>query len=180
MSTRRVRLSVAMSLDGFIAGPNGEYDWIPMDPEIDFAELFKDFDTILMGRKSYEIAKRDGHLTMYGLRTFVFSSSLAPAEHPEVTVARDPAETVRQLRAQPGKDLWLWGGGELFRSFMERHLVDQIEVAVVPVLLGAGLPLLPGGALQSKLTLLSHRLYRTTGTVLFTYAVEGAPLGSTA
>ncbi len=178
MTTRRVRLSVAMSLDGFIAGPDGEYDWIPMDPEIDFAELFKDFDTILMGRKSYEVAQRDGHLDMYQLKTYVFSSSLRPEDHPKVTVVRDPAATVRELRTQPGKDLWLFGGGELLRSFMERRLVDQLEIAVVPVLLGAGLPLLPGGPLRTRLTLLSHRVYRTTGTLLYTYAVEGAALGT--
>jgi dihydrofolate reductase len=179
MSTRRVRLSVAMSLDGFIAGPNGEYDWIPMDPEIDFAELFREFDTILMGRKSYELARRDGHLGAQGLRTLVFSSSLEPAAHPEVTIVRDPAETVRRLRSEPGKDLWLWGGGELFRSFLERRLVDEIEIAVVPILLGSGLPLLPGGALRTPLVLRSHRLFRATGTVLYRYAVEGAALGST-
>lgn len=180
MTTRRVRLSVAMSLDGFIAGPHGAYDWIPIDPEIDFVEMFKDFDTILMGRKSYEVAQRDGHLDMYPLTTFVFSTSLRQEDHPRVTIVRDPTETVRELRSLPGKDLWLFGGGVLLRSFMERHLVDQLEIAVVPVLLGAGLPLLPGGALKTRLTLLSHRLYRTTGTVLYTYAVEGAALGSTA
>lgn len=178
MTTRRVRLSVAMSLDGFIATPDGGYDWIPMDPEIDFAELFSEFDTVLMGRKSYEAAQAQGQVGMPGMKAFVFSRSLRAEDHPDVTVSRSPAETVRLLRAQPGKDLWLFGGGELFRSFLEAHLVDQIEVAVVPVLLGAGLPLLPGGALRSRLTLVSHRLYRTTGTMLFTYSVEGAALGS--
>lgn len=177
MTTRRVRLSVAMSLDGYIAGPKGEYDWIPMDPEIDFKELFAGFDTILMGRRSYEVALRDGHLEMYPLKTYVFSSTLRPEEHPRVTIARDPAATVRELRALPGKDLWLFGGGELLRSFLERRLVDELEVAVVPVMLGAGLPLLPGGPLLTRLHLRSHRLYRTTGIVLYTYAVEGAALG---
>jgi dihydrofolate reductase len=178
MTTRRVRLSVAMSLDGFIATPDGGYDWIPMDPEIDFAELFSEFDTVLMGRKSYEAAQAQGQMGMPGMKAIVFSRSLRAEDHSDVTVSSSPAETVRLLRAQPGKDLWLFGGGELFRSFLEAHLVDQIEVAVVPVLLGAGLPLLPGGELRSRLTLVSHRLYRTTGTMLFTYSVEGAALGS--
>lgn len=178
MSTRRVRLSVAMSLDGFIATPDGGYDWIPMDPEIDFAELFRDFDTVLMGRKSYEAAVAQGQAGMPGMQAIVFSRSLRQEEHPAVRISAAPADEVRRLRSQPGKDLWLFGGGELFRSFLEQRLVDQLEVAVVPVLLGAGLPLLPGGALRSQLTLVSHRLYRTTGTMLFTYSVGGAALGS--
>jgi len=179
MSLRRVRLSVAMSLDGFIAGPNGEYDWIPEDPEMDMPALFKDFDTVLMGRKSYEMAKRDGHLGMFGLPTIVFSSSLRQEDHAGVTIARDPAETVRELRSQPGKDLWLFGGGELFRSFLDLNLVDEMDVAVIPILLGAGLPLLPGPTTRAKLRLLTHRLYRTSGIAFCTYAVEGAALART-
>lgn len=174
MSTRRVRLSVAMSLDGFIAGPNGEYDWIPMDPEIDFAELFRGFDTVLMGRRSYEAALAQGQVGMPGMRAIVFSRSLRQEEHPGVTISRSPSATLRELRAVPGKDLWLFGGGELFRSFLEAGLVDQLEIAIVPVLLGAGLPLLPGSALHTKLSLVSHRVYEASGIVLHTYAVDGA------
>ena len=177
MSTRRVRLSVAMSLDGFIAGPNGEYDWIPMDPEIDFAELFRGFDTVLMGRRSYEAALAQGQVGMPGMRAIVFSRSLRQEDHPGVTISRSPSDTLRELRAVPGKDLWLFGGGELFRSFLGAGLVDQLEIAVVPVLLGAGLPLLPGGALHTRLSLVSHRVYRASGIVLHTYAVDGAGPG---
>ena len=179
MSIRRERHSVAMSLDGYIAGPNGEYDWIPDDPEMDMPALFKDFDTILMGRKSYEVAKRDGHLGMFELPTIVLSTSLRQEEHAGVTIARDPAETVRQLRSQPGKDLWLFGGGVLFRSFLDLGLVDEMDIAVVPILLGAGLPLLPGAPTRAKLRLLTHRLYRTSGIAFYTYAVEGAALART-
>ena len=177
MSTRRVRLSVAMSLDGFIAGPNGEYDWIPMDPEIDFAEMFRGFDTVLMGRRSYEAALAQGQVGMPGMRAIVFSRSLRQEDHPGVTISRSPSDTLRELRAVPGKDLWLFGGGELFRSFLGAGLVDQLEIAVVPVLLGAGLPLLPGGALHTRLSLVSHRVYRASGIVLHTYAVDGAGPG---
>ena len=113
------------------------------------------------------------------MKTFVFSRSMRQEDHPGVTISRSPAETVRTLRSQPGKDIWLFGGGELLRGFVEAHLVDQLEVAIIPVMLGAGLPLLPGGELRSRLTLLSHRLYRTTGTMILTYGVEGAPLGRT-
>lgn len=178
MTTRRVRLSVAMSLDGFIAGPNGEYDWIPMDPEIDFAKMFSGFDTVLMGRKSYEAAVAQAQVGMPGMRAIVFSRTLRQEDHPGVTISTSPTETIRELRAAAGKDLWLFGGGELFRSFLDTSLVDQLEIAVVPVLLGAGRPLLPGGALHTKLSLMSHVLYRTSGIVIFTYSVDGAPFGS--
>lgn len=174
MSTRRVRLSVAMSLDGFIAGPKGEYDWIPMDPEIDFAEMFRAFDTVLMGRRSYEAALAQGQVGLPGMRAIVFSRSMRPEDHPGVTISRSPTDTIRELRSAPGKDLWLFGGGGLLRSFLEERLVDQLEIAVVPVLLGAGLPLLPGGALHTKLSLVSHRVFRASGIVLHTYAVDGA------
>jgi len=176
MTKRRVRLSVAMSLDGFIAGPNGEYDWIPMDPEVDFAEMFSGFDTVLMGRRSYEAALALGQVGMPGMRVIVFSRSLRQEDHPDVTISRSPAASIRELQTAPGKDLWLYGGGELFRSVLEAGLVDQLEIAVVPVLLGAGLPLLPGGALQTRLSLVSHRVYGTSGMALHTYAVRvGTP-----
>ena len=179
MSLRRVRLSAAMSLDGFIATEDGGYDWIPMDPDIDFGALFAGYDTILMGRKSYEDAQRAGHLAMYGaMRILVCSRTLRPEEHPAVTVIRDPAPTVHALRAAPGKDLWLFGGGELLRSCLDRDLVDELELAIVPVLLGAGRPLLPGGALHTRLRLLGHRLYPRTGTLLCRYAVERASRGA--
>lgn len=169
---RRVRFSAAMSLDGYIAGPNGEFDWIPMDPEIDFAAMFKDFDTILMGRKSYEAAKAQENVGMPGMAAVVFSSTLRQEDCPGVTVARAPAETVRALRAAPGKDLWLFGGGELLRSFLALGLVDQLEIATIPILLGGGLPVLPAPAARASLTLVSHRVYSTTGTAFATYTVS--------
>jgi dihydrofolate reductase len=170
-SGRRVRYQVAASLDGYIAGPNGEYDWIVMDPDIDFAALAAQFDTYLMGRNTYEMMLRDGHRVDGDV--YVFSRTLEPADHPDVTiVGRDPERTVRELKARPGKDIWLWGGGQLFHALLELGLVDRVEIAVVPVLLGAGIPLLPGPALRRTLTLENHRLYPQSGIVLLEYAVD--------
>ncbi len=168
---RRVRLSMAMSLDGYIAGPNGEYDWIVMDPDIDFGALMGSFDAVLLGRKSYEATRgMGGGGAMPGVQSFVISRTLRQEECPDAIVSSDPAQVVAQLRAQPGKDIWLFGGGELFRSMLEAKLVDAIELAVIPVLLGAGIPLLPGGDRHARLQLVEHRVYPKTGTVALTYA----------
>ena len=167
---RRVRLSVAMSLDGYIAGPNGESDWIVMDPDIDFLALFSAFDTVLMGRKSYEAALQQGSGGgMPGMQAYVFSRTLLQANCPGVIVSDKPAETLAELKAKPGKDIWLFGGGLLFRSFLELGLVDGVEVAIIPILLSGGLPLLPQPASLAKLKLVKHKIYQKTGTVLLEY-----------
>jgi len=169
---RRVCYSVAMSLDGYIAGPKGEYDWIVIDPEIDFAEMFKRYDTVLMGRKSYDAAKQHGGYGMPGPKAYVFSKTLDQANCPDATVSRDPEKTVTALKKAKGKDIWLFGGGEFFRSLLELQLVDAVEVAVIPVLLGNGLPLLPKSEKRARLKLTQHKLFKKTGTLLLNYDVK--------
>ncbi|MEW5900855.1 MAG: dihydrofolate reductase family protein [Acidobacteriota bacterium] len=166
---RRVRYSVAMSLDGYIAGPKGESDWIVMDPDIDFRALVEAFDTVLMGRKTYEATWQQGG-GMLGMHAYVFSRTLRQSDFPDVTVSDKPAETLAALKAKSGKDIWLFGGGSLFRSLLELGLVDTVEVAIIPVLLGGGVPLLPYPARLAKLRLMEHRIYQKTGTVLLKYA----------
>ena len=135
--------SAAMSLDGYIAGPKGESDWIVIDPELDFGAMFARFDTILLGRKTYETTRSGGGGGMPGVKSYVFSRTLQQADARGVTVSDDPMETISALKAQPGKDIWLFGGGSLFRSLLELGLVDAVGVAIIPVLLGGGVPLLP-------------------------------------
>lgn len=162
-----------MSLDGYIAGPNGEIDWIPHDPDIDFAALFSRFDTALMGRKTYEVTLQQGGLeALPALDVYVFSKTLQQANCPGATVVSELEPTVSALRAAEGKDIWLFGGGELFRELFELRLVDSVEVAVLPVIVGGGLQLLPPPARLEKLRLTAQRVYEKSGIVLLTYDID--------
>jgi dihydrofolate reductase len=176
MSVRRIRYAVATSLDGYIAGPKGEADWIIMDPNIDFRALFDQFDTVLIGRRTFEGMARGKKKAgaVPGMKTFVFSRTLRQRDYPNVTiVAENAEETLIALRAESGKDIWLFGGGLLLRSLLDVGLVDTVEVAVIPVLLGGGIPLLPPPAKQAKLKLTGHKVYKT-GIILLEYAVASA------
>lgn len=168
---RHVVYSVATSLDGYIAGPKGEADWIVMDPDLDFGAIFARFDAVLLGRKTYEQTRGAQGGSMPGVESYVFSRTLRQADCPGVTVSDDPAPTIADLQSRPGKDLWLFGGGELFRSLLGLGLVDRVSVAVIPVLLGGGLPLLPDSPSRSALQLLEHKVYPKTGTISAEYAV---------
>lgn len=171
---RKICYCVAASLDGYLAGPNGEADWIVMDPDIDFTALFSQFDTFLMGRKTFEMMVKSGQGgSAPGTKTFVFSKTLRQGDYADVTiVAEEPKKLLAELRKQPGKDIWLFGGGELFRSLLEAGCVDRIEVAVVPVLLGEGIPLLPAPAKRAKLKLVGHKVYAKSGIVALEYEVK--------
>src|SRR5258705_6227963 len=137
---RRVRYAVAASLDGYIAGPKGEADWIIMDPDIDFGALFEQFDTFLLGRRTFEPMARVRKGETPGVKTFVFSRTLRQQDYPGVTiVAQRVEETVAALRAQPGKDIWLFGGGSPLHSILDAGLADTGEVTLSPVLLGEGI-----------------------------------------
>jgi dihydrofolate reductase len=172
---RRVRYQVACSLDGFIAAPDDGYDWIPPEPSFDFEALYAQFDTLLMGRRTYEVVRAAGE-TFRGKQVVVASRTLRPDDHPGVEVVGGGLqERIRMLRSERGRDIWLYGGGELFAQLLAWGLVDTVEPAVIPILLGGGKPFLPAPAVRRRLTLVRHQAF-PSGMLLLEYEVrnEGA------
>ena len=178
MKARRVRYQVAASLDGFIADENGGADWIANNmesdagsedtsPEFDFKDLFAQFDTFLMGRHTYEMIP-GGQLP--GKTVYVFSNTLRQEDHPKVKIVHGNEEKfIADLKSQPGKDIWLFGGGQLFSSLLEKGLVDSVEIAVIPVLLGRGLGMAAGLKTHTRLKL--ARIVRYHGFVMLEHDV---------
>jgi dihydrofolate reductase len=170
---RKICYCSAISLDGYIAGLNGEYDWIVNEPEIDSAmeAEFKRFDTALVGRKTFDTMVRENRTEIPGLHVIVFSRTLRPSDFPNIQIVSEDARgTVAALREKPGKEILLMGGGNLFHSLLDDGLVDSVEVAIIPVLLGGGIPLLPASAARHKLELTAHKVYKS-GIVALDYTV---------
>jgi dihydrofolate reductase len=167
----RIRYVVSMSLDGYIAGPQGEFDWIVPEPAVDFGALFAQFDTFLLGRRTFELMQKPGSPPLPpGSKIFVFSRTLQN-NYPGVSVLDEVSPSaIARIKAEAKKDIWLFGGGELFRSLLEQELVDTVEIAIMPVLLGKGLQLLPQPAQKAHLQLSGHRVY-PSGIVTLVYAV---------
>jgi dihydrofolate reductase len=178
---RRIRYAVAMSLDGYIAGPNGEADWIVMDPEVSagFAAFYAEFDTLLLGRRTFVATGAHGPARsgpFAGFDIVVCSTTLNPTAHPGVRILSGDLESeLDRLRRADGKDIWLFGGGGLCRSLLDLGLVDTMEVGIIPVVLGEGIPFVAPGRLRRTLSLRRHRVFPATGTVSLQYDVSKKP-----
>ena len=180
-SPRNVVLCVAVSLDGYIARPDGAADWIIMDPELDLEAYAKAFDVIVAGRKTLPPpkteGKRKGGKGMGNVTYYAFSRTVPPGKHGGVEyVNQSPSEFIHQLKALPGKDIWLFGGGELTREFLKEDLIDRMDLGIMPVLLGEGIPLFPHGFPQRNFTLVKFQAYKS-GIVLASYARASAKPG---
>ncbi len=159
---RKVILGLGISLDGYIARPDGSVDFLFMPKYYSMAPFFKTIDAAIMGRKTYDAALKMGGGSFGGssMATYVMSRSLpVGVRNGAHFVKQSPAPLVRTLRAKPGKNIWLMGGGELARAFLKADLVDELYLGVVPVLIGAGIPLFPAGFPQREFELMENKTY---------------------
>jgi dihydrofolate reductase len=165
---RKVKLSAAVSLDGYAARLDHTFDWIFTDQDYGLSELFRSVDVALIGRKTHDLMVRAGRPSYPGMANYVFSRSKTGSEGGVEFVSSDLKSFIAGLREKAGKDIWLVGGGQLIRSFLTCGLVDEISLAVHPILLGSGIPLFPPGFPQTSLQLVQYRQY-STGLVESTY-----------
>jgi len=172
---RKIILAAGITLDGYIARPDGSVDYLKMTKEAAqvIATLFSTIDTIVMGRKTFDasVAMQGGaYKSPVAIPTYVFSRTQPPGErHGVIFTNQTPASWVRKIRARSGKHVFHMGGGELARSFLEADLIDELSLGVVPILLGEGLPLFPGGFPQRDFVLIENKTYSKNGIAL-TYA----------
>jgi dihydrofolate reductase len=178
---RKIIAFLATSLDGFIARPDGGVEWLFTDGDYGMSQFFRSIDTLLIGRKTYEVARQLGGSPSYpGVKAYVFSRTLAPGEHPGVEiVAGDVGEFARRLRRRKGKHIWMMGGGELIESFLKAGQIDEFKLAVHPIVLGAGIPLFRAPRASVPLKLLACKPY-PSGLVILHYAVQPRALRSRA
>lgn len=168
---RKIVAGFAISLDGYIARPNNEFDWIIVDKEIDFAEQMKRFDTYFLGRKTYEITKKLGGNSYGTSKVYVFSNTLTKVDKPFQLINENVKKTVAQIKKEEGKDIALFGGGELLTSLLNLDLIDEISLAVIPIILGKGIPFVRDVNAGILLTLINSKTY-SNGTIELTYNVN--------
>jgi len=167
---RKVILSVAVSLDGFIEGPNGEYDWCVMDPDYNFTKFFARIDTVFVGRKTYEMSleMEGGPEGFPKFKEYVFSTTLDKVKEGAILIRENIKTEVEKIKKEAGKDIWLFGGAGLTTSLMNLGLVDELSLAIYPIILGGGKSLFSNLKDRTQLRLVDAKSF-TTGSVLLTY-----------
>ena len=169
---RKIILGLAVSLDGFIEGPNGEYDWCFTDQDYGMSAFFNRIDAMLIGRKSYEVLKKADPETVPfpPLQEYIVSTTMKQAPEGTVLLSGDVGAAVNKIRQSEGKDIWLFGGAELTASLLRLGLVDELWLSIHPILLGSGKPLFTGLDGRRPLRLLESKTY-DTGLVSVRYAI---------
>ncbi len=168
----RVHLYVGISLDGYIASPDGGVGWL--DPYADaragFAPFAKTIGSSVMGRATYDKAVADGYSDFGGLPSYVVTHRLfAPPSPSILPYSGDLSDLVRQIRDRHPRDIWLMGGGSLAKAFQEADLIDIWSVAFVPTLLGAGIPMFPPAAFVERRLRLARTHTYPSGVVELRY-----------
>jgi dihydrofolate reductase len=164
---RKVILNVAVSLDGYIEGPKGEYDWCFTDGDYGMCDFLKRTDTIFFGRKSFEILTRSEPGAYPDKRKYVFSKSLRDAGA-DWEIIGDGFETrIREIKNQPGKDIWLFGGANLAASLLNAGLIEEMQLSIHPLLLGGGKPLFSGIKERTHFALADSKPFSTGLIQLF-------------
>ena len=170
---RKLVLQLAVSLDGRIEGPNGEYDWCFVDQDYGMSDFLKRIDAVFMGRKSYELVQSMGSEGMpkQGMTEYIFSTTLDQVKPGAILIKDEIESNIRKIKNEPGKDIWLFGGSKLTSSLLDLGLVDEIILAVHPIILGSGKPMVNDIRDRIALKLVGHQTY-STGMVMLTYEIQ--------
>ncbi|WP_248924967.1 dihydrofolate reductase family protein [Paenibacillus hamazuiensis] len=181
---RKIILDLAVTLDGFIEGRNGEVDWCIMDSEMGFIDFLKQIDIIFYGRKSYdlwgqftpEIEQTDNDKELWELfhskEKYVFSRTQKGTDNQAIFINDNILEEVNKLKNKPGKDIWLYGGANLITTFIHLGLVDEFRLSVHPVILGEGKPLFIDIKQRLNLKMVHTRTF-SSGVVQLIYHLNG-------
>jgi dihydrofolate reductase len=167
---RKIILNVAISLDGLIEGPNGEFDWCFADQDYGMTDFLERIDAVLYGRKSYEVLMKMGPNPFANKQTFVVSKTLA-GNTDYTLLDGEVIEKVKELKSSKGKDIWLFGGAELMTSLIEAQLVDELMLAVHPIILGKGKSLFGSLVKRVATKLLSTKQY-SSGLVSMHFNID--------
>ncbi|MDF1754462.1 MAG: dihydrofolate reductase family protein [Verrucomicrobiales bacterium] len=168
---RKIILNLCTTLDSYIEGPNGEYDWCFTDQDYGMTEFLSRVDTIFFGRKSYEQLKSSAPDAFADKRAIVFSRTLKDGENGLKVIGEDLEKEVSELLIQPGKDIWLFGGASLVSTLLKMKVVDELMIAVHPLILGKGKPLFTGVDERIHLKLTDTKTY-SSGLVQMFYEVN--------
>ncbi len=173
---RKVKFSIASSLDNYIARKDGAIDWILQSDEAasGLTEFWNNIDAVVLGRKTYEPVLKSGSPfpTFPGVKNYILSRTLPESSDENVEIIReDVVEFIRRLKTEEGKDIFVMGGGLLVKPLFEANLIDEVEVNIHPLLLGSGIPLFYEMNHQIDLELLESRRFKNN-CVLITYRVK--------
>lgn len=176
---RRIILDLAVSLDGYIEGPNGEYDWCFVDQDYGFSDLLNKVDAVFFGRKSFELfgniappdnsteVEKQFFRMMEEKKKYVFSRTLKSVEN-AVLISENVEDEVKRIKQEPGKDIFLFGGAGLVTTFVNSDLIDEYQLGVHPIILGSGKALFKDIKERKKLKLIDSKIYQN-GLVMLSY-----------